>query len=55
MGEIAADGLSKTLLMFNSKHDVIELAKENKNAQRVVDSWTNAAWFTSKPELPKVM
>ena len=55
VGEIAADGLSKTLLMFNSKHDVIELAKENKNAQRVVDSWTNAEWFTSKPELPKVI
>ena len=55
VGEIAADGLSKTLLMFNSKHDVIELAKENKNAQRVIDSWTNAEWFTSKPELPKII
>ena len=55
VGEIAADGLAKTLLMFNSKHDVIELAKENKNAQRVVNSWTNAEWFTSKPELPKII
>ena len=55
VGEIAAEGLSKTLLMFNSKHDVIELAKENKNAQRVVDSWSNAEWFTNKPELPEVI
>ena len=28
VGEIAAEGLSKTLLMFNAKHDVIELAKK---------------------------
>ncbi len=53
VGSIAADGLCNTLLMFNSKHDVIELSKKNKNAKRVVDSWANAEWFTSKPELPE--
>ena len=53
VGSIAADGLCNTLLMFNAKHDVIELSKKNKNAKRVVDSWANAEWFTSKPELPK--
>ena len=53
VGSIAADGLCDTLLMFNAKHDVIELSKKNKNAKRVVDSWANAEWFTSKPELPK--
>ena len=53
VGSIAADGLCNTLLMFNAKHDVIELSKKNKNAKRVVDSWANAEWFTSKPELPE--
>ena len=55
VGELAADGLSKTLLMFNAKHDVIELSKINKNAKRVVDSWSDAEWFTNKPKLPEVI
>mgnify|MGYP003305202892 CR=1 FL=1 len=55
VGAIAADGLCKTLLMFNAKHDVIELAKKNENAKRVVESWSAAEWFTSKPELPEMI
>ena len=55
VGAIAADGLSNTLLMFNAKHDVIELSKKNEHAKRVVDSWSNAEWFTSKPKLPEVI
>ena len=55
VGSIAADGLSGTLLMFNAKHDVIELSKKNENAKRVVDAWANAEWFTNKPELPEVI
>ncbi len=55
VGSIAAEGLSKTLLMFNAKHDVIELAKSNKNAQRVVDSWAGAEWFNNKPKLPEMI
>ena len=41
--------------MFNAKHDVIELAKKNENAKRVVESWSAAEWFTSKPELPEMI
>ena len=55
VGSLAADGLSKTLLMFNAKHDVIELAKINDNAKRVVESWSDGEWFTSKPKLPEVI
>ena len=55
VGQIAAEGLSKTLLMFNAKHDVIELAQKNSNAKRVVDSWSDAEWFTSRPELPEII
>ena len=55
VGSLAADGLSHTLLMFNAKHDVIELAETNENAKRVVDSWSNGEWFTTKPQLPEVI
>ena len=55
VGSLAADGLSKTLLMFNAKHDVIELAKNNDNAKRVVESWSDGEWFLSKPKLPEVI
>ena len=55
VGAIAADGLCKTLLMFNAKHDVIELAKKNENAKKVVESWSAAEWFMSKPELPEMI
>ena len=48
----AVAGLSRTLLVYDAFHDVIELAATNPYAKQVVDSWANAAWFTAKPELP---
>ena len=53
LGPNAADELSHTLLMFDAFHDVAGKAKAgNDNAQRVMQSWEDAEWFTSKPELP---
>ncbi len=47
---IAAAGLKKTLLMFDSFHDVKEkMDKGNAFAREVVESWANAEWFTSRP------
>jgi aconitate hydratase 2/2-methylisocitrate dehydratase len=48
----AAEGLSTTLLVYDAYNDVLELAASNAYAQRVIDSWANAEWFTAKPELP---
>ena len=49
----AADELCHTLLMFDAFHDVAERAKAgNVEAQRALQSWADAQWFTSKPELP---
>ncbi len=48
----AAEGLSRTVLVYDAYHDVIELAATNPLAQQVVDSWAAAEWFTSRPELP---
>ncbi len=54
LGALAADGLCNTILMFESFHDVEAKAKNgNKNAQRVMQSWANAEWFLSRPEVPR--
>lgn len=51
---IAAEALKHTLLMFDSFHDVEEKAKNgNKFAKDVMNSWAEAEWFTSKPDVPK--
>ena len=56
VGGVAADGLKKTLLMFDYFHDVKELAdKGNANAKSVLQSWADAEWFTSRPEVPASM
>ncbi len=53
VGGIAAEGLKKTLLMFDYFHDVKELAVAgNANAKAVMQSWADAEWFTSRPEVP---
>ncbi len=48
----AEAALSKTLLVYDAYHDVVEKAKSNAYARRVVESWANADWFNAKPALP---
>ena len=51
---IAAEGLKKTLLMFDFFNDVADKAKAgNALAQQVMQSWADAEWFTTRPEVPK--
>ena len=53
VGAVAAEGLKKTLLVFDFFHDVAELAKAgNANAKAVMQSWADGEWFTSRPEVP---
>ncbi len=47
----AAKGLSNTLLVYDSVNDVLELAKTNKFAKQVINSWANGEWFTSKAKI----
>jgi aconitate hydratase 2/2-methylisocitrate dehydratase len=50
----AVASLSKTLLVYDAFHDVQDLAESgNVYAQKVIDSWANADWFTSRPPLPE--
>ncbi|PRQ61553.1 bifunctional aconitate hydratase 2/2-methylisocitrate dehydratase [Vibrio sp. V01_P9A10T6] len=52
LAPIAADALSRTLLMFDAFYDVEEKAKAgNAHAQKVLQSWADAEWFLSKPAL----
>lgn len=54
--ETAVQALSKTLLVYDAFHDVEELAKQgNPAAERVMQAWANADWFTHRPELPVAM
>ncbi|HRL20187.1 bifunctional aconitate hydratase 2/2-methylisocitrate dehydratase [Alcaligenes sp. SDU_A2] len=56
LGQIAANGLKNTLLMFDSFHDVQEKAeKGNAYAKEVMQSWADGEWFTSRPEVPESM
>ncbi|MDB9524221.1 bifunctional aconitate hydratase 2/2-methylisocitrate dehydratase [Dolichospermum circinale CS-1225] len=53
VAENAAIALSKILLVYDAFHDVLELSKTNKYAKKVVDSWSAAEWFTTRPTLPE--
>ena len=54
VGVVAANALKHTLLMFDAFHDVQEKAQQgNANAKAVLQSWADAEWFTSKPEVPE--
>ncbi|MBA3904227.1 MAG: aconitate hydratase B, partial [Rhodocyclaceae bacterium] len=53
-GAVAARGLKGTLLMFDYFHDVAEKSKKgNAHAKAVMQSWADAEWFTSRPEVAK--
>ena len=53
VGAVAAEALKKTLLVFDFFNDVKALAdKGNANAKSVMQSWADAEWFTSRPEVP---
>ncbi len=51
---VAGAALKKTLLMFDYFNDVAEKAKAgNAVAKDVMQSWADAEWFTSRPEVEK--
>ncbi|MCH7672069.1 MAG: bifunctional aconitate hydratase 2/2-methylisocitrate dehydratase [Proteobacteria bacterium] len=53
LGAAAGKELCHTLLMFDAFHDVAEKANQgNSHAQQVLQSWADAQWFTSRPEIP---
>ncbi|MCG7993255.1 MAG: bifunctional aconitate hydratase 2/2-methylisocitrate dehydratase [Candidatus Thiodiazotropha lotti] len=54
LGELAAEQLKFTLLMFDAFYDVKEKADAgNANAKAVMNSWAEAEWFKRKPDVPE--
>ncbi|MBL0727333.1 bifunctional aconitate hydratase 2/2-methylisocitrate dehydratase [Piscinibacter sp. HJYY11] len=54
VASVAANALKKTLLMFDFFNDVATKAKAgNAKAKEVIQSWADAEWFTSRPEVAK--
>ncbi len=54
MAVIAAKALAHTLLIFDAFHDVQEKAEaDNAYAKQVIQSWADAEWFTSRPQVPE--
>ena len=53
VAEAAVVALSKTLLVYDAYHDVVEKSKTNDYAMQVMQSWANAEWFTNKPKMPE--
>lgn len=47
----AEKALCKTLMVYDAYHDVVEKAQTNDYAKRVLQSWAEAEWFTSRPKL----
>lgn len=53
VAEAAVVALSKTLLVYDAYHDVVEKSKTNDYAMQVMKSWAEAEWFTAKPKMPE--
>jgi len=56
--DCAANQLKHTLLVFDAFHDVVDIYKSGPSpeakaaAKGVLESWANAEWYTSKPDIP---
>ncbi len=53
LAEEAVKSLSQTIFVYEAFSTVAELAKTNEHAKKVVESWANAEWFTSKYAVPE--
>ncbi len=53
LGEVAANALSTTLLIFDAFNEVLALSETNKNAKTVIDAWAEGTWFKEKQEIAK--
>lgn len=54
LAPVAAEGLKKTLLMFDAFHDVEAKAKAgNTHAKAVLQSWADAEWFLKRAPVPE--
>ncbi len=55
LAEAAAAALSGMTLVYDGFDKVVELAATNAAAKKVLTSWANAEWFTSRPGVPEII
>ncbi len=55
LADHAAKALSGMTYVYDAAEQVIQLSKSNAAAQKVVQSWADAQWFTDKPAMPEVI
>lgn len=55
LAQDAASALCGMTYIYDAAEQVIELAKTNAAARKVLESWANAEWFTRKPEVPETI
>ncbi|MCA1927988.1 MAG: bifunctional aconitate hydratase 2/2-methylisocitrate dehydratase, partial [Calditerrivibrio sp.] len=53
LAKAAANALKNVILVYGAFDEVAELSKTNQYAKEVIQSWADAEWFTSKPDLKK--
>ncbi len=53
LADDAVKALGQTTFVYDAFDKVAELSKSNPYAKKVLESWANAEWFTSKPALPE--
>ncbi|MDX1572560.1 MAG: bifunctional aconitate hydratase 2/2-methylisocitrate dehydratase [Methylophaga sp.] len=51
--QAAETALSKIVMVYDAYHDVVDKAEHNAHAKNVLQSWADAEWFTSRPQLPE--
>jgi len=53
LSAVAAETLKTTILVYDAFDKVCEMSKTNAAAKDVIESWANAEWFTTRPEMPE--
>ena len=55
LAEDAVTSLGQTTFVYGAFETIAELSKNNPYAKKVIESWANAEWFTSKPRLAETI
>jgi aconitate hydratase 2/2-methylisocitrate dehydratase len=55
LADDASCALAGLTYVYDAAEQIIALAKNNPDAKKVVESWANAEWFTSKPGVPETL
>ena len=51
LANAAAKELKQIILVYDAANEIYELSKTNKFAKEIIESWSNAEWFTSKSKI----